>query len=178
MWGRYRDLMLNIYEAPPFSAPGVSDGRIITDYAGGTIMDSNKGAWGKSPIAYMLEKAQARINQSSLNTSIRIRHRMDYLVEGLSVRGALSYDHYFTKTLRVTPNLPVYSITRNPADPAELLYYGGEHNAKSYEETGWGKKPQGLCRGRHRFQPRFRQARRHGHGARHRRTLHLARTEV
>lgn len=22
MWGRYRDLMLNIYEAPPFSAPG------------------------------------------------------------------------------------------------------------------------------------------------------------
>lgn len=68
MWGRYRDLMLNIYEAPPFSAPGVSDGRIITDYAGGTIMDSNKGAWGKSPIAYMLEKAQARINQSSLNT--------------------------------------------------------------------------------------------------------------
>lgn len=139
MWGRYRDLMLNIYEAPPFSAPGVSDGRIITDYAGGTIMDSNKGAWGKSPIAYMLEKAQARINQSSLNTSIRIRHRMDYLVEGLSVRGALSYDHYFTKTLRVTPNLPVYSITRNPADPAELLYYGGEHNAKSYEETGWGK---------------------------------------
>lgn len=64
---------------------------------------------------------------------------MDYLVEGLSVRGALSYDHYFTKTLRVTPNLPVYSITRNPADPAELLYYGGEHNAKSYEETGWGK---------------------------------------
>ena len=139
MWGRYRDLMLNIYEAPPFSAPGVSDGRIITDYAGGTIMDSNKGAWGKSPIAYMLEKAQARINQSSLNTSIRIRHRMDYLVEGLSVRGALSYDHYFTKTLRVAPNLPVYSITRNPADPAELLYYGGEHNAKSYEETGWGK---------------------------------------
>jgi len=102
-------------------------------------MDSNKGAWGKSPIAYMLEKAQARINQSSLNTSIRIRHRMDYLVEGLSVRGALSYDHYFTKTLRVPPNLPVYSITRNPADPAELLYYGGEHNAKSYEETGWGK---------------------------------------
>ena len=82
---------------------------------------------------------KARINQSSLNTSIRIRHRMDYLVEGLSVRGALSYDHYFTKTLRVTPNLPVYSITRNPADPAELLYYGGEHNAKSYEETGWGK---------------------------------------
>ena len=96
MWGRYRDLMLNIYEAPPFSAPGVSDGRIITDYAGGTIMDSNKGAWGKSPIAYMLEKAQARINQSSLNTSIRIRHRMDYLVEGLSVRGALSYCLLYT----------------------------------------------------------------------------------
>lgn len=49
MWGRYRDLMLNIYEAPPFSAPGVSDGRIITDYAGGTIMDSNKGAMGQIP---------------------------------------------------------------------------------------------------------------------------------
>lgn len=52
-------------------------------------MDSNKGAWGKSPIAYMLEKAQARINQSSLNTSIRHPPPDGYLVEGLSVRGAL-----------------------------------------------------------------------------------------
>lgn len=139
MWGRYRDMLLNVYEAPPFSAPSTSDGRIINDFAGGTIMDANKGAWGRSPGAYVLEKAQARINQSNLNTSIRIKHKMDYLLEGLSVRGALSYDHYFTKTLRVTPNLPMYSFTRNPSNPAELIYYGGEQSAKSYAETGWGK---------------------------------------
>ena len=94
----------------------------------------------------MLEKAQARINQSSLNTSIRIRHRMDYLVEGLSVRGALSYDHYFTKTLRVAPNLPTYSITRNPDNPAELLYYGGEHSAKSTRKPAGVKTARSMSR--------------------------------
>ena len=178
MWGRYRDLMLNIYEAPPFSAPGVSDGRIITDYAGGTIMDSNKGAWGKSPIAYMLEKAQARINQSSLNTSIRIRHRMDYLVEGLSVRGALSYDHYFTKTLRVAPQPARLFDHAQPRRSGRAALLRRRTQCQILRGDRLGQKPQGLCRGRHRLQPRFRQARRHGHGARHRRTLHLARAEV
>lgn len=139
MYNKYRDLLLNIYEAPPFSAPGVVDGKLVNDYAGGTIMDSGKGAWGKSPIAYMLEKAQSRINQSSLNTSFRITHHMDYLLKGLSLRATLSYDHYFTKTLKVQSNIPTYSITRNPENPAQLLFYGGEQESTWVEEKDWNK---------------------------------------
>lgn len=139
MWNRYNDLLLNIYEAPPFSTSGVVEGKIITDFAGGSIMDSNKGAWGKSPIAYMLEKSQARVSQSSLNTSFRIKHDMDYLLKGLSVRGTVSYDHYFSKTLTVSSNLPVYSIARNPDAPAEIMFFGGEATPKSYSESGWSK---------------------------------------
>lgn len=139
MGGRYRDLMLNIFEAPPFSGIGVYGDKMIVDYAGGTIMSSNKGAWGRTPIAYMLQKDQARINQSNLNTSVRVKHDMGYLLKGLSIRGAVSYDHYFTKTLRVDSSLPEYTFTRNPQNPAELLFYGGEKNPKSFTETGWDK---------------------------------------
>lgn len=137
--GRYRDLLLNIFEAPPYSGVGVYDDKIIGDYAGGTIMARNKGAWGRTPIAYMLNKDQARMSQSSLNTSIRAKHDLLYLIKGLSVRGAISYDHFFTKTLSVDANLPEYTFTRNPQDPAELLFYGGQESPTYYYETGWNK---------------------------------------
>lgn len=138
MGSRYHDLLLNVYEAPPYSGIGIYGDKLIGGYADDGMM-INKNAWGKTPIAYMLEKSQSRISQSSLNTSININHKMDYIVEGLTLRGALSYDHYFSKTLLASSNVPRYTFTRNPSDPAELLFFGGEREAQSYSESGWSK---------------------------------------
>lgn len=139
MGSRYKDLLLNIYEAPPYSAAGIIDGKLINGYANDGMMDTNKKAWGKSPVAYMLEKAKSRISQSTLNTSINLVHRMDYLTEGLALRGAVSYDHYFQKTVLVSSDLPAYKFIRNPEMPVELLFFGGDSKAKSYDESGWSK---------------------------------------
>lgn len=138
MGSRYHHLLLNIYEAPPFSGQGVYGDKVIGNYAGdGPLV--NKYAWGKTPIAYMLEKRQLRETQTSLNTSININHRMDYLTEGLSLRGAVSYDHYFSKTLSVSSGLPTYEYTLNPENPSEILFFGGDEKAVSYSESGWSK---------------------------------------
>ena len=139
MGSRYKDLLLNIYEAPPFSAAGVIDGKLINGYANDGMMDSNKKAWGKSPIAYMLEKSKSRISQSTLNTSVNLVHHMDYLTEGLALRASVSYDHYISKTLLVSSDIPSYKFIRNPEMPAEMLFFGGAEKAKSYKEAGWSK---------------------------------------
>lgn len=139
MGSRYKDLLLNIYEAPPFSAAGVIDGKLINGYANDGMMDSNKKAWGKSPIAYMLEKSKSRISQSTLNTSVNLVHHMDYLTEGLALRASVSYDHYISKTLLVSSDIPSYKFIRNPELPTELLFFGGDEKAKSYKEAGWSK---------------------------------------
>ena len=139
MGSRYKDLLLNIYEAPPYSSAGVIDGKIINGYANDGMMDANKKAWGRSPVSYMLEKAQARTTQSTLNTSIGATHKMDYLLEGLSLRGLLSYDHFFAKTLRVAANLPKYQFIRDPKHPIDLLFFGGNQEPKSISEGGFSK---------------------------------------
>lgn len=138
MGSRYHHLLLNIYEAPPFSGQGVYGDKVVSDYAGdGPLV--NKYAWGKTPIAYMLEKNQLRDNETSLNTSINVNHRMDYLTYGLSMRAAVSYDHYFLKTLSVTSGLPTYEYTLNPDNPSEILFFGGDEKAIGYNERGWSK---------------------------------------
>lgn len=138
-YDRYRDLLINVYEAPSFSGPGVYEGRRVNNYLGGTIMQ-NKGGWPGGPIDYIFQKEQARINESSLNTSIRVKHSMSYLLKGLSLRGTMSYDHYFRKVLSVTNRIPTYSFGRNPNDPAEILFVGGRKDPSSYSEGGWRKE--------------------------------------
>lgn len=139
MGTRYRDLLLNIYEAPPFSGVGVYGDKLINGYANDGMMNTNKQAWGKTPVAYMLEKSQARISRTSLNASVNIVHNMDYLTKGLALRAAVSYDHYFTKTLLVSSDIPAYKFIRNPEMQSELLFFGGDAKAKSYTEGGWSK---------------------------------------
>ena len=139
MGGRYKDLLLNIYEAPPFSGVGVYGDKLINGYANEGMMDSNKNAWGKTPIAYMLEKSQARISRTSLNAAINLVHKMDYLTKGLALRAAVAYDHDFTKTVMVTSDLPTYKFIRNPEMQTDLLFFGGDSKAKSYRESGWSK---------------------------------------
>lgn len=136
---KYKDLLLNIYEAPPFSSDGIIDGKLIDGYANDGMMSSDKKAWGKSPIAYMLEKSKSKISQSSLNTSLNVVHKMDYLLPGLALRAAVSYDHYFSRTILVSSDIPTYRFIRNPENPAELLFFGGDAKAKSYTEVPGSK---------------------------------------
>ncbi len=110
MASRYHALLLTIYEAPPFSGAGVYGNKLIRDYAGDGMMHVNKNAWGKTPIAYMLEKSQVRTSRTSLNASINLVHKMDYLTKGLALRAAVAYDHYFTKDLLVSSDIPTYEL--------------------------------------------------------------------
>lgn len=139
MGSRYKDLLLNIYEAPPYSGLGVYGDKLIDGYANDGMMNTNKQAWGKTPIAYMLEKSQARISRTSLNASINLVHKMDYLTKGLALRAAVSYDHTFNKTILVSSDIPTYKFIRNPEMQTELMFFGGDAKAKSYSEAGWSK---------------------------------------
>ena len=139
MGSRYKDLLLNVYEAPPYSGVGVYGNKLINGYADDGMMNTNKKAWGKTPIAYMIEKSQARTSRTSLNASINLVHKMDYLTKGLALRAAVAYDHYFTKTVFVSSDIPTYKFIRNPEMQTDLLFFGGDSKAKSYREAGWSK---------------------------------------
>jgi len=135
--GRYRDIVVNIYEAPPFIGPGVLDGKLVAGYAG---LKPDNNAMGVSPVGALLKgKNIGNLNRNNINISTRLKHTMDYLIKGLSIRGAFSYENNFSKTTSITSNLPTYLFTRNPENPNEFLFFGGELNSRTVSEKSFSK---------------------------------------
>jgi len=139
--GRYNDNMLNIYGEPPYAGVGIYGNKLISGFAGGSIMETIKmdPQLGRTPFVPLLTHDQAQMSQSNIYSSINVRHKMDYLLKGLTMRGVISYDHFFRKTMNVSIDIPTYTVTRDPENPAELLFFGGEKGTTSISETGWGK---------------------------------------
>ena len=79
------------------------------------------------------------MTKSSLNTFFKLKHTMDYLTKGLSLRGTVSYDNYFSKTVNETHPIPMFTVMRNPEDLTQNLYFGGTLGAEKYEEKAWYK---------------------------------------
>jgi TonB-linked SusC/RagA family outer membrane protein len=125
-FSRNKEMTVLLVESSPFAGPGIIDNHLITDYVeGGANPLSNKGGGGYSPTAYVLGADYLRSRTSNLNTSVEIRHTMDYLIQGLSAHATVSYDNRYMKSSRYFPSIPTYSVVRNPADPSELLFFGG-----------------------------------------------------
>lgn len=126
-FSRNKEMTVMLVQSSPFAGPGIIDNHLITDFVGGGNNPlQNKGAGGYSPTAYVLGADYIRSRTSNLNTSAQIKHTMDYLIKGLSAHATVSYDNRYTKGSRYQPSIPTYSVTRNPANPAELLFFGGE----------------------------------------------------
>jgi len=133
---RYRDIIKNIYEAPPFAGPGVIDGKLVRGYAG--YRPANN-AGGSSAIQFLLDKAIANIKRNNLNISLKGKHTMDYLVKGLSLRGLVSYESNFSKDVNTVPNIPGYQVMRSVEDPNQLMFFGGQESNETITEKSFYK---------------------------------------
>lgn len=123
---RHKQMLVMILGAPPFSSGGItSDGKLISQLVKTSHPFSAKGGGGVSPITYLLNTPILQETSSNLNINIVLKHKMDYLAEGLSVSGTVSYNDTYTKGIRKSQILPQYTAFRNPDNPNEIVYIGG-----------------------------------------------------
>lgn len=134
--GRYRGVMVNIYETTPFAGPGIVDGKLVGDYAGEIPKHQYKGY---SPIGVLLSRNIANVDSNNLNASLRGKYNLGFITEGLSVRGVISYNSYFKKTVVESSDIPSYSFTRNPGNPNEYIFLKGTKPTKSTWDSGYDK---------------------------------------
>lgn len=134
--GRYRGVMVNIYETTPFAGPGIVDGKLVGDYAGDIPKHQYKGY---SPIGVLLSRSIANIDSNNLNASLRGKYDLKFITKGLSIRGVVSYNSYFRKTTIESSDIPSYSFTRNPQDPNEFIFLKGTKPTKSLKDSGYDK---------------------------------------
>jgi TonB-linked SusC/RagA family outer membrane protein len=144
--GRYQAIMQYIFDSNPITAPGLVDGKLVNQYLGvsgspsnplGIKLGSLKGA--QNAAYNLLTSGNETIYNTFLSNSLVIRHTMNYLTKGLSLRGTINYDDNYTKTILFQPSLPTYSVRRNPRNPAELEFVGGQITGASNFNSNPGR---------------------------------------
>lgn len=124
-YNRHKEMLVNILCNPPYVGPGMVDGKLVSSFSKYNNPLSGKGASGFSPIANLLTREVLQNKTSNINMTARLDHSMDYLTEGLSLSGTISYSDVYTKGTSIRKWVPTYSACRNPENPSEILLFGG-----------------------------------------------------
>lgn len=131
-------LMEMLSSVTPMASPGVIDNKIIT------IPTSSGSGWAP-PIAF--DKGWNHNYENNLNGSLRLTYKMDYLLKGLSLRGALSYRNFNTDSKNYNLNGMSYKAQETAdgidylpsGDPSPMQFsWGIDKNTRVYMEGGIG----------------------------------------
>jgi len=126
LFSRYKELTVMTLESSPYAGPGIVDGHLVVGFVNqGDPIKQQKGGGGYSPIAYLLTRPTLTRNVSTLNSTIKVVHKMDYLTRGLSANATFSYNDSYTKGTYRLNQVPQYTAMRDPDNPATILFFGG-----------------------------------------------------
>ena len=162
--GRYKIIMQYIYDCNPFISPGIVDDHLISGFAGiagsaqnplATKTNSNIGF--QNAVYNLLMSGTATVYNSLLDNTLKLNHKMDYLLKNLSSHVTVSYQDNYNRYVRYTPSLPAYSIQRNAENPLVYDFFGGSMGGGSFTGTvpsgttmcrpsSWARLPSTRCR--------------------------------
>jgi len=144
---RYQNIIQNILENSPFSGPGIIDGRLVTGFVGlpgdPTNPLGSKGGNGYTPLAQLLTAGTVTDYITNLTSNLTLKHTMNYITDGLEAHATISYDDSYTKGFTQVNSIPQYSAFRDPSDPANIVFIGGQVNpsytADNIGNSSWRK---------------------------------------
>ncbi len=149
MSARYKIIMQYIYDSNPFTCPGIVDNHLINGFAGiaGSAQNplasnTNSSIGNQNAVYNLLISGSHTIFNSLLDNSIRLNHKMDYLLPGLNAHATVSYQDNYNRLVKFTPSIPSYTIQRNAEDPNVYDFFGGSMgggNFESYGYSNWNK---------------------------------------
>ena len=134
------DIFFRLLNTNPMMNPGIIDGMLISGVEG---LPSSSG----SPLDAIVNNGYQRNFGSTLNTNVSLKHKLDFITEGLSVRGMVAYDNYYQHNVRRSKETMRYRIVRDPEDPELPVFLpqgmdapfsfgeGYERNRKIYAEA-------------------------------------------
>ena len=141
---RYKIIMQYIYDCNPFISPGFVDGKLVSGFSGIAGSDQNPLAKKtNSSIGYqnavynLLMSGTATIYNSLLDNTIKLNHRMDYLLPNLNAHATVSYQDNYNRYVRYTPSLPSYTVQRNAENPLNYDFFGGSMGSGSFDSWGY-----------------------------------------
>ena len=104
------DIFGTILSASPMMSPVIFDNKIIrfTDGTAGAFQISN------TPLLQMLGQGFNTNFGSDLNTNVAAKYDLSSVTKGLTVRGQLAYDNFYSQSASRTKNIPLWDLVYNP----------------------------------------------------------------
>ena len=147
--GRYKQIMQYVYDGNPMTAPGIIDNHLISDYAGiaGSVQNplarkTNSQIGAQNAVYNLLTSGTGIIDNTLLNSTIKVEHELDYLLKNLKLRGTVNYQDNYNRVTRMNPAFPSYTVQRNIDNPNILEFFGGSIGQDSFDQWGcsnWNK---------------------------------------
>ncbi|WP_177189365.1 SusC/RagA family TonB-linked outer membrane protein [Chitinophaga sp. YR573] len=138
---RYQNIIQGIFESSPFVGPGIVDGHLVNGFIGTSGDGINplvgKGGSGVSPFTSLLSSSVVTQYLTTLTSTVTLKHQMDYLTDGLNANARIAYDDSYTKGFYEQKSIPQYKAMRDPANPANILFTGGQLSPNSTSDN-WG----------------------------------------
>jgi TonB-linked SusC/RagA family outer membrane protein len=109
-------LFASVLSAASISTPGIVDGKLIKSIEGGTRMVS------ENPFYSIIGLGWKDTYNNNLNANLSLRQKLDFITKGLTARGMISYDGFYSHTLNRKKEVEEYIMRKNiwSTDPAEL----------------------------------------------------------
>ena len=127
------NIFFRVLGASPISNPGLIDGKLISSL--GNTSNPNSG----NPLSWLLANGFQNNFTNLMNLNVTLKHKLDFITKGLSVRGMLAYDTYYQHWYRRGKSVPQYLAYRNPTDSLKaILIQQGEDEPFSFNE-GYSK---------------------------------------
>ncbi len=110
------NLFASVLSAAPISTPGIVDGKLIKSIEGGTKMVS------ENPFYSIIGLGWKDTYNNTLNANLSFRQKLNSLVKGMTLRGMVSYDGYYSHVLNRKKEVEEYVMRKNiwSTDPDEL----------------------------------------------------------
>ena len=109
-------IIANMQRVPPAMSPGWIDGKVVNVY----------DFFGGNPLIRLLGGGVNEQYDNSLNGMIRLDHKLDFITQGLSVHGTISYRNYNRQLRNHGKGVVVYRAKKLPDGSVNLVPQGLE----------------------------------------------------
>jgi TonB-linked SusC/RagA family outer membrane protein len=106
-------LWQNLSWTNPYCSPGIVDGKVV---------QIQKYYKNTNPLHSLLNTGIDENFTSTINSAVRLNHKLDFLLKGLAAHATISYDNRYNARVQRSKNIMLYNIYPDPANPTQAIF--------------------------------------------------------
>ncbi|UII24876.1 SusC/RagA family TonB-linked outer membrane protein [Fulvivirga maritima] len=123
------EIFFRILNSNPIMNPGIIDGKLISGVEG---LPSSSG----NPVSAIVNNGYQNNFTSTLTANVSLEHKLNFITQGLKVRGMVAYDNYYTHNVRRNKAMDTYRIIKDPDEPTTPIFiFEGNEAPFSFSES-------------------------------------------